>query len=221
MKTGQVNPDRPLVGPSVDTFVGCFVGVPEGPKTGKSAPRGCSRGGSRGATRGPTRGPTRVPTRGSNFAFACSVLSPSFASANQGKITHPKNTHPCKICTNSWRANSFWLISKEEWRQFVQIVPKLFAQDGASIWGGRFFVSAHLGVRGNQFDDKAWLLWFTSFRSVSPKRAFADKGRAFRTKWYNSHEARGLFARIGHLGSGCHFKSTSSIMADRRATTQT
>ena len=27
MKTGQVNPDRPLVGPSVDTFVGCFVGA--------------------------------------------------------------------------------------------------------------------------------------------------------------------------------------------------
>ena len=28
VKTGQVNPDRPLVGPSVDTFVGCFVGSP-------------------------------------------------------------------------------------------------------------------------------------------------------------------------------------------------
>ena len=26
VKTGQVNPDRPLVGPSVDTFVGCFRG---------------------------------------------------------------------------------------------------------------------------------------------------------------------------------------------------
>ena len=28
VKTGQVNPDRPLVGPSVDTFVGGFVGSP-------------------------------------------------------------------------------------------------------------------------------------------------------------------------------------------------
>ena len=28
VKTGQVNPDRPLVGPSVDAFVGCFVGSP-------------------------------------------------------------------------------------------------------------------------------------------------------------------------------------------------
>ena len=28
VKTGQVNPDRPLVGPSVDTFVACFVGSP-------------------------------------------------------------------------------------------------------------------------------------------------------------------------------------------------
>ena len=28
VKTGQVNPDHPLVGPSVDTFVGCFVGSP-------------------------------------------------------------------------------------------------------------------------------------------------------------------------------------------------
>ena len=27
VKTGQVNSDRPLVGPSVDTFVGCFVGA--------------------------------------------------------------------------------------------------------------------------------------------------------------------------------------------------
>ena len=28
VKTEQENPDRPLVGPSVDTFVGCFVGSP-------------------------------------------------------------------------------------------------------------------------------------------------------------------------------------------------
>ena len=28
VKTGQVNPDRPLVGPCVDTFMGCFVGSP-------------------------------------------------------------------------------------------------------------------------------------------------------------------------------------------------
>ena len=27
-ETGQVNPDPPLVGHSVDTFVGCFVGSP-------------------------------------------------------------------------------------------------------------------------------------------------------------------------------------------------
>ena len=32
-----MNPDRPLVGPSVDTFVGCFVEVLERLKTGKSA----------------------------------------------------------------------------------------------------------------------------------------------------------------------------------------
>ena len=28
VKTGQVNPDRPLVGPSVNTFAGAFVGSP-------------------------------------------------------------------------------------------------------------------------------------------------------------------------------------------------
>ena len=37
MKTGQVNPDRPLVGPSVDTFVGCFVGSPRRAENRKSA----------------------------------------------------------------------------------------------------------------------------------------------------------------------------------------
>ena len=42
VKTGQVNPDRPLVGPSVNTFVGRFVGAFVGSprralKTGKSS----------------------------------------------------------------------------------------------------------------------------------------------------------------------------------------
>ena len=41
VKTGQVNPDCPLVGPSVDTFVGCFVrafvGSPGKAEIGKSA----------------------------------------------------------------------------------------------------------------------------------------------------------------------------------------
>ena len=60
VKTGQVNPDRPLVGPSVDTFVGCFVGSPRRAENREISPRGCSRG----------------PTRGSNFAFACSVCRP-------------------------------------------------------------------------------------------------------------------------------------------------
>ena len=80
VKTGQVNPDRPLVGPSVDTFVGCFVGSPRRAENRKIGPRGRSRGGSRGgtrgATRGPTRGATRGSTRGSSFAFACSVCRP-------------------------------------------------------------------------------------------------------------------------------------------------
>ena len=88
VKTGQVNPDRPLVGPSVNTFVGRFVGgfvgsprraenreiKPRGSCRGRS--RGRSRGRTRGSTRGPTRGATRGPTRGSRFAFACSVSRP-------------------------------------------------------------------------------------------------------------------------------------------------
>ena len=69
VKTGQVNPDRPLVGPSVDTFVGSFVGSPRRAENRELSPRGCSRRGARG----PTRGATHGPTRGSNFAFACSV----------------------------------------------------------------------------------------------------------------------------------------------------
>ena len=83
VKTGQVNPDRPLVGPSVDTFMGCFVGSLWRAENREISPRGCSRGSSRGrtrgATRGPTRGATRGPTRGSRFAFACSVRGPCLA----------------------------------------------------------------------------------------------------------------------------------------------
>ena len=59
VKTGQVNPDRPLVGPSVDTFVGCFVGSPSRAENREISPRGCSRGQTRGATHGPTRGATQ------------------------------------------------------------------------------------------------------------------------------------------------------------------
>ena len=61
VKTGQVNPDRPLVGPSVDTFVGCFVGSPRRAENREISPRGCSRGATRGAT----------------LAFACSVCGQS------------------------------------------------------------------------------------------------------------------------------------------------
>ena len=64
VKTGQLNPDRPLVGPSVDTFVGCFVGSARGAEDREISPRGCSRGGSRGRTCGATCGPTRGATRG-------------------------------------------------------------------------------------------------------------------------------------------------------------
>ena len=80
MKTGQVNPDRPLVGPSVDTFVGCFVASPRRAENKEISPCGCSRGGSRGGARGPTRGATGGSTCGSNFAFACSVCRPSIQS---------------------------------------------------------------------------------------------------------------------------------------------
>ena len=41
VKTGQMNPNRPLVGPSVDTFVGCFVGAFVGtPRRAEINPRG-------------------------------------------------------------------------------------------------------------------------------------------------------------------------------------
>ena len=71
-----MNPDRPLVGPFVDTFVGCFVGSPRKAESREISPRGGSRGGTRWATRGPTRKATHGPTRGSNFAFASSVCRP-------------------------------------------------------------------------------------------------------------------------------------------------
>ena len=85
VKTGQVNPDRPLVGPSVDTFVGCFVGSPWRAENREIS----SRGGSRGRTRGATRG----PTRGSRFAFACSVRRLCVWSAS----FRPTQTGQCKI----------------------------------------------------------------------------------------------------------------------------
>ena len=75
-KTGQVNPDPPLVGPFVATFVGCFVGSPR-LKTRKSAPRGCSHGGSRGRTRGATGGPMRSWV---NFRFRLLCVSPTTSS---------------------------------------------------------------------------------------------------------------------------------------------
>ena len=81
VKTRQVNPDRPLMGPSVNTF----VGSPCRAENREINPRGGSRGRTRGPTRGPTHGVIRGATRGSKFAFACSaraqymhpVLTPS------------------------------------------------------------------------------------------------------------------------------------------------
>ena len=61
VKTGQVNPDRPLVGPSVDTFVGCvvgaFVGSPRGAEIGKSTLVGALVGALVGGLVGPLVGP--------------------------------------------------------------------------------------------------------------------------------------------------------------------
>ena len=84
VKTRQVNPDRPLVGPSVNTFVGRFVGAFVGsPRRAENKENQASWVPVVGAlvgdlSRGRTRGATRGPTRGSRFAFACSVSRPIF-----------------------------------------------------------------------------------------------------------------------------------------------
>ena len=94
MKTGQVNPDRPHVGPSVNTFVGTFVGSPCRDENKQINPRG----GSRGRTRGATHGPTRGATRGSNFAFACSVHRPFLGGLPSLEIRLLQEHHLGSIC---------------------------------------------------------------------------------------------------------------------------
>ena len=55
VKTGQVNPDRPLVGPSVDTFVGGFMGRPWRAENRESALVGALVGPLVGGLVGPSR----------------------------------------------------------------------------------------------------------------------------------------------------------------------
>ena len=81
VKTGQVNPDRPFVGPSVGTFVGCFVGAfvgsPPRAEIGKSTLVGALVGALVGGLVGPLVDPLVGPlVAGPLFAFACSVRRP-------------------------------------------------------------------------------------------------------------------------------------------------
>ena len=102
VKTGQVNPDRPLVGPSVNTFVGAFVKSSRrafSTKTGKPSLVGLSWALSWAGSWGHSWTHSWGHSWGHSWAnlfFACSVCRP-FAARISALQTYPNLQPPLRV----------------------------------------------------------------------------------------------------------------------------